>query len=425
MATRIGRAPLLALVFADMLASGARFAGAHPGDRYHIKPGDLPRPFATRSVLRIPHIIAAPPSAKLEVPPGFHVSVYADGFNNPRWMTVLPNGDVICVESRVEIGPNIFPKRIWILRDSNHDGHIDSKILFTKDRDLPLGVAYRNGYLYVANTDAVVRWPFTPGQTKTAGEPQTVISGIPGHGYNQHWSRNILFSPSGDKLYLTVGSKENIAVEEPPRACVMVFPMGSDGLPTGKPKVFASGLRNPVGLAFHPITGALWATCNERDYTGDNLVPDFVTSLKQGGFYGWPNYFIGRHRDPRVPARPDLLKSVIVPDVLLESHSAPLGLCFYTGSQFPQEYRGNAFAAMHGSTNRSTRTGYKVVRVRFDAAGKPLGGYEDFLTGWLINPKKPEVWGRPAGLTLDSTGALLIADDGGGKIWRVSYGPGK
>jgi glucose/arabinose dehydrogenase len=193
-------------------------------------------------------------------------------------------------------------------------------------------------------------------------------------------------------------------------------------LPSGKPQVFASGLRNPVGLAFQPATGALWTTCNERDYTGDDLVPDFLTALQPGGFYGWPYYFIGRHRDPRVPSRPDLRSRVIVPDVLFQSHSAPLGLCFYTGRQFPTGYRGDAFVALHGSTNRRLRTGYKVVRVRFDSQGRPLGGYEDFLTGWLADPDKPEIWGRPAGLALDPTGALLIADDGGGKIWRVSYG---
>jgi glucose/arabinose dehydrogenase len=411
---------MLATIVLGLTASTLSNTLAKPGDRYYVDPAHLPGPFATRSVLRIPRIVSRAAGAKLSVPPGFHVLVLAGGFHNPRWMTVLPNGDIVVIESRVEVGPNLFPKRIWILQ--SRPGKPVRKFLFAVDRDLPLGVDYRNGYLYVANTDQVVRWRFTPGQTKAGGDPEVVISGIPGHGYNQHWSRNILFSPTGDRLFLTVGSEFNLAEEKPPRACVTVYPMNADGLPSGAPTVYASGLRNPVGLAFNPVTGVLWTTCNERDYTGDDLVPDFLTGLKPGGFYGWPNYYIGRHRDPRMPSRPDLRRRSIVPDVLFQSHSAPLGLVFYRGHEFPKEYRGDAFVAMHGSTNRHERTGYKVVRIHFDAHGRPVHGYEDFLTGWLPNPNAPEVWGRPAGLAVDATGALLIADDGGGKIWRVTYG---
>jgi len=402
------------------LASLASAASASPGDRYFIDPAHLPRPFQTSSVLRIPHIMAKPAGSWLQVPRGFHISILADGLNNPRWMTVLPNGDIVVVESWVTVNPNLFPKRIWLLRPQR--GGSARKYLLTKDRHLPLGLAYHAGHLYVANTNEVVRWPFTVGQTslpKTA--PEVVISGIPGHGYNQHWTRNILFSQTGDRLFLTVGSESNLAEEKPPRACITVYPMSPNGLATGPATIYADGLRNPIGLAFNPKTGVLWSTVNERDYTGDDLVPDYLTGIKPGGFYGWPYYFIGRHHDPRMPERPDLRKRVVVPDVLLQSHSAPLGLVFYTARQFPAQYHGDAFVAMHGSTNRRERTGYKVVRVRFDAKGRPVHGYEDFVTGWLPNRMASTVWGRPAGLAVDKSGALLIADDGGGLIWRVTY----
>jgi len=410
------RAALLSTIALATLTSASY---AQPGDRYFIDPAHLPRPFQTSSVLRIPHITAKPAGSWLSVPQGFHISVLADGFNNPRWMTVLPNGDIVLVESRVEIGPNIFPKRLWLLHPQVHG--MARKFLLTKDRDLPLGVQYHAGYLYVANTDEVIRWPFRPGQTSLKTSPQPVIKGIPGHGYNQHWSRNILFSQTGDRLFLTVGSEFNLAEEKPPRACITVYPMGSDGLTAGPPTVYASGLRNPVGLAFNPRTGTLWSTVNERDYTGDDLVPDYCTGIQPGGFYGWPNYFIGPRHDPRMPDRPELRKRVIVPDVLFQSHSAPLGLCFYTSHSFPAGYHGDAFVAMHGSTNRRERTGYKVVRIRFDAKGRPVHGYEDFVTGWLPDSMASTVWGRPAGLAIDKSGALLIADDGGGRVWRVTY----
>lgn len=409
-----------ALIAAAVIAFAAASVSARPGDRTFIDPRHLPEQYASTSVLRIPHIEPMPARVKPDVPPGFHIDVLASGFHNPRMMYVLPNGDIVVVESRVEVGPNIFPKRIWIVRP--RPGGAARKILFVKDNDLPFGIQYRFGYLYIANTDEVVRWRFKPGQTHAEGVPEVVLKGIPGLGYNQHWTRNILFSPKGDRLFLTVGSQFNLAEEKPPRACVTVYPIGPDGLPSGPPIVYASGLRNPVGLAFNPVTGRLWANVNERDYEGDDLVPDFTTSVERGGFYGWPYYFIGRHHDPRMPDRPDLRDKVIVPDVLLRSHSAPIGLVFYSGKQFPPDYSGDAFVAMHGSTNRRERTGYKVVRIKFDAHGKPVHGYEDFVTGWLPDPAKPVVWGRPAGLAVDHSGALLIADDGGGKIWRVTYG---
>ncbi len=406
----VKRAARTALI-ATLLLHLPGFTQAQTPRTHRVDPARLPPP--SRSNMRRPRIIGRPARAQLKVPPGFRVSVFAERMNNPRMLALAPNGDIFCVESR--------PNRVTVLRDSDGDGRAEFRRTFARGLNLPFGIAFHRGYLYVANTGSVVRWPYRAGQTQAAGKREVIIRGIPERGYNQHWTRNIRFDASGKTLYLTVGSWKNVAVEPPPRASVVAYAVSADGRPAGKGRLFATGLRNPVGLDFHPQSGVLWTTVNERDYLGDDLVPDFFTSVRQGDFFGWPHYYIGKNHDPRMPERPDLRRRARVPDILFTAHSAPLGFRFYRGQQFPKAYRGDAFVALHGSTNRSRRTGYKVVRVRFNDQGKPIGGYEDFLTGWMLGETRREVWGRPVGIIEDRHGALLIADDGGNRIWRVTY----
>jgi glucose/arabinose dehydrogenase len=369
---------------------------------------ELPAPYATASSDNGPKIVPQPAGAQLHVPSGFVVEEYASDFKTPRWMVQAPNGDVLVSE----VGAN----RITLLRGNASKGKPEARFEFATGLNLPFGMAFHGDYFYVANTDSVVRFPYKIGQTQVDGPPEKILD-LPGKGYNQHWTRNILFSPGGKKLYVTVGSETNVDVESDPRRAA-ISEYDPDG---GSRRIYASGLRNPVGLAFYPGTDTLWTSVNERDALGDDLVPDYVTSVRDGGFYGWPYYYIGAHEDPRHKGeKPDLASSVIVPDVLLRSHSAALGLIFYTGSQFPGEYDNDALVALHGSWNRAQRVGYKVVRIHFKA-GKPVGEPEDFLTGWLIDPASTNVWGRPVGLLQLSDGSLLVADDGGNKIWRVSY----
>ncbi len=370
---------------------------------------DLPPPYATESVSKGPQNISQPNEATLNVPKGFTIKRFAQGLSKPRWMTVTPNGDLFLAES--------YDNRIRLLRDTNQDGVADSNTVFAEGLNQPFGMAIAPDQksFYIANTDAVIRYPYQPGQVKLQGKP-TLITQLTGGGYNQHWTRNLILSPDGTKLYVSVGSKSNADPEDSPRATVQV--MNLDGRDR---QTFASGLRNPVGLAFHPLTRILYTTVNERDGLGDNLVPDYLTAVKPGGFYGWPYSYLGNNPDPRLPRRPDLERSAIVPDVLFQAHSAALGLVFYNGKQFPPAYRNDAFVAFRGSWNRNEGTGYKIVRVPFTPQGKPKGYYEDFVTGWLSDPKGPTAWGRPVGLAIAQDGALLITDEPSGSIWRVSY----
>jgi glucose/arabinose dehydrogenase len=290
----------------------------------------------------------------------------------------------------------------------------------------PFGLAFYPAgpdpqFLYVANTDSVVRFPYRSGDLRARGKPERVTE-LPSGGRltgGGHWTRDIAFSKDGAKLYASVGSKTNVddeRAEPEERNRARIFQFNPDG--SGR-KLYAWGIRNAVGIAVHPETGELWASVNERDGLGDDLVPDYVTRVREGGFYGWPWFYLGNHPDPRHPgARPDLASQVITPDVLLQAHSAPLGMLFYEGDQFPNEYRGDAFVAFHGSWNRATRTGYEVVRIPLDH-GKPKGIYEDFLTGFVT--PEGNVWGRPVELTVTKDGALLISEDGNNTIWRVSY----
>jgi glucose/arabinose dehydrogenase len=371
----------------------------------------MPKPFETKSVFRGSKKVPPPADAKLFLPKGFKINVFAEGnFREPRWMALAPNGDVFVSDARAN--------SVIVLRDKNKDGIAEERFVFSDKLSQPFGMAFHKDWFYVANTNSIVRFSYKSGQTAAAGEPEKLVDLTPG-GYNQHWTRNILFSRDGTKIYVSIGSATNVSVEEDPRrAAISVYD------PDGKNhRIYAGGLRNPIGLAWNPKTGELWTAVNERDGLGDDLVPDYVTSVKEGGFYGWPYSYIGQNEDPRRKGEgAELIKRSIVPDVLLTSHSAALGILFYDGKMFPKEYQGDAFVALHGSWNRQKLTGYKIIRVRFKD-GKLVGNsYEDFVSGWLPDENSNEVWGRPVGLLVATDGALLITDDGANKVWRVSYG---
>lgn len=376
--------------------------------QYNLKPSDLPPPNPAEDAVNPPRVVPRPAGAQLIMPPGFSVDTFAEGeFREPRWLALAPNGDVFLSDARAG--------KIIVLRDANKDGVAEERFTFVEGMKQPFGMAFWKNYLYIGNTDAVLRFTYKSGQTKAEGTPEK-IADLPGKGYREHWTRNVLFSPDGKKMYVTVGSETNVSPEpEPMRAAIVEF--NPDG--SGK-RIFASGTRNPIGLAWLPGTRMLWAAVQERDRLGDDLVPDFVTEIKDGGFYGWPYAYMGFEDLRRKGERPDLVQKTLTGNVLIESHSAVLGLAFNQGRMFPREYRGDAFVALHGSWNKNKRTGYKIIRIRF-RDGKPVGGYEDFLVGWMMGPDTKEVWGRPVGLLFLPDGSMLITDDGANKIWRVSY----
>jgi len=374
------------------------------------------------------------------VPTGLAIRPLATGLQHPRSLYVLPNGDVLVVESKAppaaaikrpkEIvmgyieswatsGGNTGPSnRITLLRDTNGDGVPDTQSVFLDHLNSPFGVALVGNDLYVANTDAIVRYPYSEGDTKITA-PGTTLTPLPGGPIDHHWTKSLVASPDGSKLYVGVGSNSNITENgmeaEKNRAAILEVDRSS-----GRFRIFASGLRNPNGLTFEPQSGALWAVVNERDELGPDLVPDYMTSVKDGAFYGWPYSYYGQHVDPRVqPQRPDLVAKAIPPDYALSSHVAPLGLAFYTATNLPESYRGGAFVGEHGSWNRDVLNGYKVVFVPF-ADGKPNGTAQDVVTGFLNNDGQAR--GRPVGLAIDESGALLIADDVGNTVWRVTGG---
>jgi glucose/arabinose dehydrogenase len=390
-----------------------------PGVRRKITVDDLPAPSSSIFTIKPPSVIAAPAGAQLSVPAGFRVNMYASGFRDPRFLLTAPNGDVFVSESRAN--------QIKVVRDTNGDGRPDLTELFAeRGLNKPFGLAfYPPGpdpkFLYVANTDGVLRLPYRNGDLKArtpAEKLNAQISG--GAGFLRgggHWTRDIVFSPDGKKMYVSIGSRSNDSddASEADRARISEF--NPDG--TGR-NVYAWGIRNAVGIAFRPGSNELWMSTNERDELGDDLVPDYISRVQPGGFYGWPWFYLGNHADPRHKGkRRDLENRIIVPDVLVQSHSATLNLCFYTGDQFPAEYKGDIFAAFHGSWNRTRRTGYKIVRVPFDhSTGKVRGEYEDFVTGFVTT--EGNVWGRPVGITIAKDGSLLFSEDGNGTIWRVS-----
>lgn len=377
---------------------------------------NLPAPFATKSAFKSPDVVSIPVNPVLRVPRGFIVNVFAEGLDAPRWLALTPNGDVLVTETR--------QNRIRLLRDTNGDGVADVRQTFasaTNGLNIPFGLAFSGNSFFVGNTDAILRFTYTKGQQQLSGTGKK-IANLPGGGYNQHWTRNVVVSPDGKKLYVSVGSRSNVNEEELPRASVQQ--MNLDG---SQQQTFASGLRNPVGLDFHPVTKKLYATVNERDGIGDDLVPDYLTGIQQGEFYGWPYaYLTSSNLDPRQKIngkskRPDLVARTRTPDVLFQAHSAALGLRFYDGKTFPAKYRNGAFVAFRGSWNRDRGTGYKVVFVPFDQEGRSLGYYEDFLTGFLLNPAVPTTWGRPVGLLVLPDGSLLLTEEANNRIYRAQY----
>ena len=382
-----------------------------PGVRRLITPADLPAPYLTESARNFPRVVPRPQNAWPQAPAGFAVQLYASGFEMARKIITAPNGDIFLAESAAG--------RIRVLRGVKADGSYAQMETFASELNRPFGIAfYPNGanpqYVYVGNTNSVVRFRYQNGDLKARTAPEIVVPSLPPSG--NHWTRDVVFSKDGSKMLVAVGSLSNVSDDELEvrRANILEF------TPDGKnEKIHAYGIRNPVGLAIHPQTGDLWTSVNERDGLGDDLVPDYITRVAPGGFYGWPWFYMGANQDPRHPGkRPELKDKVLVPDVLLQPHSASLCITFYTGRQFPVEYRGELFAAEHGSWNRSRRTGYKVIRVPAPN-GKPTGEYEDFLTGFVT--AGGDVWGRPVGVTVASDGSLLVSDDGSNSIWRVSF----
>ncbi len=408
-----------------------------PGVWRRIEVKDLPAPFATRSATNSSSVAPRPANAVPKVPRGFSAQLFASGLDGARLMRVAPNGDVFL--SQGDEG------RISVLRSALGAAHPAQVSTFADGLEQPFGIAFYPAdhprWVYVANTNAVVRFPYAEGDLKARGSAQTVVAQLTGDG-GGHWTRDIGFSPDGRRMYVSVGSASNVAQEMPKksladaqafdaahglgagwgpetdRADVLAFDPEGRGR-----RVYAAGIRNCVALTLRPQTDQLWCAVNERDGLGDNLVPDYVTRVKPGGFYGWPWWYMGGHEDPRLKGqRPDLAGHVQTPDVPLQPHSAALGLAFYPKDQagpaaFPAEYRGDAFVALHGSWNRALRTGYKVVRLKLQD-GAPTGAYEDFLTGFVLDDR--QVWGRPVGVAVTHDGALLVSEDGNGTIWRIA-----
>ncbi|MGL5943018.1 MAG: PQQ-dependent sugar dehydrogenase [Waterburya sp.] len=375
---------------------------------------DLPEPYSTESASKPPNVVPVPDNPVLQVPPGFTVNVFADNLPDVRWLTLTPDGDVLAVQSK--------QNKINLLKDQNQDGVAEVQQVFGDRRnnlDQPLGMTFANNSFYVANTGEVLRYDYQPGQQKLEGKGTEITQLTPG-GYNQHWTRNIVTSPDGQKLYVSVGSRSNADSEELPRASIQV--MNLDG---SERSTYGYGLRNPVGLDFHPLTGELYTTVNERDQLGDDLVPDYLTKVQQGGFYGWPYTYLSpklldpRHLEGDQSTRPDLAAKTLTPNVLFQAHSAALGVQFYDQKQFPSKYHNGAFVAFRGSWNRDRGTGYKIVFVPFGKDNQPLGYYEDFLTGFLVNPDAPDAFARPVGLLVLPDGSLLLAEDGNGRIYRI------
>ncbi|CAN7611836.1 sorbosone dehydrogenase family protein [Phenylobacterium sp. LjRoot225] len=391
-------------------------------------------------IIGAPKAVGWPADAAPQAPPGFVVTRFAEGLEHPRWLLVLPNGDVLAAEAASEpnpagpkglrgwlqglimkrVGSQVpSPNKIVLLRDADGDGRAEARWVFAQNLKRPFGMTLVGDKLYVANDDSLARFTYRPGQTEVSGPPETLLD-LPGGPINHHWTKNLAASPDGSKLFITVGSNSNVAEKgmevEQGRAAIWEYDPAS-----GRARVFASGLRNPNGLAWEPVTGTLWTTVNERDEIGNDLPPDYMTSVKDGGFYGWPYSYYGSHVDDRVkPPRPDLVAKAISPDYALGPHTASLGLAFYTAQAFPPPWRGGAFIGQHGSWNRQPLNGYRVVFVPF-AGGRPTQPAQVFLTGFLN--EKNQIQGRPVGVAVDRRGGLLVADDVGGMVWRVAPQP--
>jgi glucose/arabinose dehydrogenase len=366
----------------------------------------LPAPFTTPSSDNRPRVVSQPNGAQLQVPQGFTIEEYASGFDTPRYMYTAPGGEIILSDSSAG--------SVYVLTDKNKSYKNPERKKILDGLDRPYGLAIWKDYLYVGERTSIKRYKYDPkAMTATAG--QEIISlkdFIPGH-----WTRSLLFDSKGEKLYVGIGSGSNVDTgEDPLRAAINRYNPDGSGH-----EIYASGTRNPIGLHWYPGTNTLWATVQERDALGDDLVPDYFTHIQQGAFYGWPYAYAGPHEEPRHKGdRPDLVKKTIPGDVLMQSHVAVIDFLFYTGKQFPAEYQGGAFIALHGSWNRSKRVGYEVAFIPFKD-GKPSGPAREFLTGWRVSPESRDVWGRPVAIMQLPDGSILVSDDGGHKIWRITH----
>jgi glucose/arabinose dehydrogenase len=392
-----------------------------PGVTRKITVADLPAPFTTKSVAAFARIVPKPSDAWPQTLPGFKVTMYASGFDNARAIRMAPNGDIFLAESD--------PGKIIVLHGMTASGQAESKGEFASGLHRPFGIAFyplgpNPQYVYVGNTDSVVRFPYQNGDMKARGPAETVVKSLPNGdeatGGGGHWTRDVVFTRDGKKMLVSVGSRSNVAegtVDDPQekdRADVLEFNPDGSGM-----RIYASGIRNCVGEAIQPETGDLWCSTNERDGLGDNLPPDYITHVQEGGFYGWPWFYMGDHQDPRHAGQhAELRDKVLVPDVLLQPHNASLEMTFYEGTQFPQEYHGNIFASEHGSWNKQQRAGYEVIRVPVEN-GKATGAYEDFVTGFVT--PDGHVWGRPVGIAVAKDGSLLFSDVASNTVWRVAY----
>ncbi len=394
----------------------------------------LPMPYATRSVKKFSKVIGWPTDRTPIAPAGFSVTRFVDSLQNPRWIYVTPNGDVLVAESNTEskgikkLKDKVSGKsksqnqgesanRITLLRDGDKDGVPEIQQVFLSGLNQPFGMLVIGNSIYIANTDGVYQYAYQPGQTQINSTGKKIVD-LPAGGYNNHWTRNIIANSDNTKIYIAVGSGsndgENGMDNEKRRANIIeINPDGSGE------RIFASGLRNPVGMDWAPGTSDLWTAVNERDDLGDNLVPDYLTHVKEGAFYGWPYAYFGPHEDPNFKGKqPELIKKTVVPDVDLGPHTASLGLAFYKHNKFPAIYQGGAFVGQHGSWNRSQLSGYQVVFVPFKN-GRPTGKPENFLTGFISNEAKSEVYGRPVGIAILPDGSMLVADDASNTIWRI------
>lgn len=401
-----GQLPAVLLLGTALLIPSARAEMPEPGQSYFVSPSALPKPGATKVAANPSRIVGGASSASFKLPPGFRANPFAVNVSQARWLAVSPEGDVLLAQPRLG--------RVMRLKDADGDGQSEGMSLVATGLNQPHGMAFHGGALYIADLDHVWRLPW-PMIGRPAPVPITP-KGALGDG-GGHWTRNIAISPDGKKIHVAIGSRSNIGIEEAPRATVMEFNIdGSGG------RALASGLRNPVGISFRPGTSELWTVVNERDGLGDGLVPDYLARVDEGGFFGWPYSYIGKNPQPGYEGqRPDLVGAAKIPDILFRAHSAPLGLAFYDGTQFPEDYRGDAFVALHGSWNSSRAEGYMVARVKFKN-GRPAGGYEAFASGFLRSDGPAiEAWGRPVGLAVAKDGSLLIADDSANAIWRISY----
>jgi glucose/arabinose dehydrogenase/mono/diheme cytochrome c family protein len=391
------------------------FRSEQPGFTHKISVQDIPKPFASESSANFPRLVPRPADAWPKAPAGFKVELYAADLKGPRLIHTAPNGDYFVAESD--------PGDIQVFRGITADGKAKQSEIFASGLNRPYGIAFyppgpNPEWIYIGDTDAILRFPYHNGDRKASGPSQHLVD-VPKNG--NHWTRAVAFSRDGMKMYVGVGSASNVddpdtTPAERGRATIMEYnPDGTGG------RVYASGIRNPgVGVEVSPLTGEVWCSVNERDALGDNLVPDYITHVQKGGFYGWPWWYMGGHQDPRLAGKhPELKDKVITPDVLLQPHNASLDFDFYEGSQFPAQYKGDIFASEHGSWNKSIRAGYELILVPLDKSGHATGQYQDFVTGFVT--AEGNAWGRPVGVTMATDGSLLVTDDGSDSIWRVSY----